>query len=114
MSDTDNSLTVQESLIAVMQSGHVSAETTVLAAEVIAAEARFDIRFGALKERAIKSDEEMFGILEASERLLYECREAAETFYESGNRKQLHADLVRLRSAFDNLAPDKKDGNFHE
>ncbi|BAM90789.1 putative dynein beta chain, ciliary [Bradyrhizobium oligotrophicum S58] len=101
---TENDLDVMEIMISVMRSKDASAETAVLAAEAIAAHARFNIRFGNLKEALTKSDDEMLALLDESEALVVSCRNSVKVFHETGDKERLHASLVHLRDAFDKLA----------
>lgn len=97
-------LDLKESLITVMRSKRASNETVILAAELIAADARSNIRFYRLKEAAAKSDDEMLQILDQAEDILMSCRASVEAFHKTGDVERLHADLLALRQEIDESA----------
>jgi len=90
-------------MIEVIQSKGIGNYETEAAAEVIAADARFNIWFAENMKRKPEKVERCLEILDAGEALLAECAEAVDAFAAGGQREVLRINLWKIRDQLDEL-----------
>jgi hypothetical protein len=90
-------------LVAVMRNNKAGLETVVLAAELIAADARFNLRVSKSEDLSNPTSNALT-FLDAYEDLLEQCREAAHEFLAHGNQKQLQNILSEIKQRLEELA----------
>jgi hypothetical protein len=83
-------------LLPLIDSGENGLDIDALAADVIAACARFNIWFADLKDDANVGDETMMKLLDSYDEVTKECQASVRRFSDTGDRKELSRSLSQI------------------
>jgi hypothetical protein len=93
---------IEEMMLSLLQQGRLGAETVALAAELLAADVRFNIRAYNMKNTV--SDDSFLEIVDLADAQFKMCETAVQQFNSGGSASELNQALIEIRRALENAA----------